>query len=113
MAHRNSWKLRYGRFQHSFGSGLASRALPAMITPTPTSLGVYPGEVTESEEALMAAQSVSVKQLQPLTLLHMRDALQVCCVYDEINPLCTNFHSQLPKLFIISLEFMTLTMPIH
>ena len=55
-----------------------------MITPTPTSLGVYPGEVTESEEALMAAQSVSVKQLQPLTLLHMRDALQVCCVYDEI-----------------------------
>lgn len=59
-----------------------------MTTPTPTSLGVYPGEVTESEEALMAAQSVSVKQLQPLTLLHMRDALQVCCVLMAIFAFC-------------------------
>ena len=52
-----------------------------MATPTPASLGVYPGEVTEAEEALMAAQSVPVKQLKPLTLFHMRDALQVCVDY--------------------------------
>jgi len=78
IEHRTSWKLRYNCFQHSFGSGLASRALPATNIPAPTSTGIYPGEVSEAEEALVAAQGAPVKQLEPLTLFHLRDALQVC-----------------------------------
>ena len=34
--------------------------------------------VSEAEEALVAAQGAPVKQLEPLTLFHLRDALQVC-----------------------------------
>ena len=85
IEHRTSWKLRYGHFPYSFGSGLASRALPATNTPTATSLGVYPGEVTEAEEALVAAQGAPVKLLEPLTLFHLRDALQVCVLPSVLN----------------------------
>ncbi len=82
IAHRTSWRLRYGYFQHSFGGGLTGHVLPPASSaaeperPLPPP-GVGQGEVTGSEVAMKVAQSAPIQQMEPLNLFHLRDALKV------------------------------------
>ena len=88
IAHHTSWQLRQGQFQHSFGRGLASRALPSSATSSSIpekQVGVYPADATEAKAAMMAAHGTLVRKVEPLTLFNLSNALQVCvcvCMYN-------------------------------
>ena len=81
IAHHTSWQLRQGQFQHSFGRGLASRALPSSATASSVpdrQAGVYPVDAAEAEAAMVAAHGTLAGRMEPLTIFDLSDALRVC-----------------------------------
>ena len=97
IAHQSNWRSKKGgQFQHSFGSGLSRTALDPSGPSTETVDTVAESEDSsasdeqtelqasvrvlnrkEAELAMMAARGAPSKQLEPLTLFYLRDALMV------------------------------------
>ena len=96
IAHRTSWQLRQGQFQHSFGRGLASRALPSPATAgsiAERQVGMYPMDAAEAEAAMVAAHGTLGGKMEALTVFDLRDALRVCmCVYYKMEGLQMYFN---------------------
>ena len=73
--------LRDGSFQHSYGSGLTNRGRDKPSESTfpqdrlPSSR--YQGDIDEADIVALVSRSTSLKQVEPLTLFHLRDALLV------------------------------------
>ena len=108
IAHQSNWRSKNGgRFQHSFGNGLSSTALnlSSLNSKTVDAVaeledGSNSDDQTESrvqeiasvgalarneaELALMAAKGAPGKQLEPLTLFHLRDALMVIIIMSHV-----------------------------
>ena len=80
IAHRTSWRLRGGKFQHSFGHGLNGSSLSrsSVLPDRP-----YLGDRGEAEAAMMAAQGNPESCTDAINLFHVRDALMVSGVMGE------------------------------
>ena len=87
ISSQTSWKLRPATtFHHSFGHGPSSHSLRFPLPPWSSHSHQFPDMaervglrgVSEAEAIRIASLSGPVKELEPLNLFHLRDALKVC-----------------------------------